>query len=125
MKGVVNGIVGITRQMGENMHDKIDISVEIYGVSHGGSPKSLSQHCLMHQFDLMDSDALTNSVFKLNALPTNVISSDSLRSIAPRLRDTSFDLSRLATELCIEPEDPTRGLQPLKDSEPVAVRLGP
>jgi dTDP-4-dehydrorhamnose reductase len=74
------------------------------------------------RMSLYEFAILTSSIFELDARLVTPISSDTLTAIAPRPRDTSFDLVRLTTEIGIEPEDPARGLQRLKETEPSAER---
>jgi dTDP-4-dehydrorhamnose reductase len=74
------------------------------------------------RMSLYDFAILTSSIFELDARLITPVSSDSFTAIAPRPRDTSFDLVRLTTEIGIEPEDPARGLKRLKETEPSAER---
>jgi len=69
------------------------------------------------RMSLYEFARLTSSVFNLNSNLVFPISSESLPGVAPRPKDTTFDLVRLTTELGIEPDDPARGLLRLRETE--------
>ncbi len=69
------------------------------------------------RMSLYEFALLTSSVFELDSNLVVPISSESLPEMAPRPKDTTFDLVRLTTELGIEPDDPTRGLRRLRETE--------
>ena len=69
------------------------------------------------RMSLYDFALLTSSVFELDSSLVVPISSETLPNMAPRPKDTIFDLVRVITELAITPEDPARGLQRLKETE--------
>ena len=70
------------------------------------------------RMSLYDFALLVSSIFELDPHLVTPIKSDTLPAIAPRPRDTAFDLARLLSEMGFEPEDPNRGLQRLKETEP-------
>ena len=60
---------------------------------------------------------MTGEAFDLDTSQIRAISSASLPGLAPRPKDTAFDLMRLTNELGVRPMGPAEGLTVLRDTE--------